>query len=406
MRRALAATLGFLLAACAAWSPPPDSEQIPMDDLLGSHPGLREIVEAAPEHRLQVVVGLVETLPDGTRRLRQHGFRLGEEYFYPASTVKLFAAVAALERLRELRRETGLPIDVDTPLRFHPLFRGEELEEADPSNRDGGALTVGHEIRKVFLVSDNQAFNRLYELVGPDRLAASLDRAGLAEARIVHRLSEPRTPEENRRSPHVELVGDGFVHAIPERTARPAPPAPEVPGLRLGRAYLSGDRQVEGPMDFTGKNRIALADLQRGLCMVVLPDVDCGGPGFALTAEDRELLLEAMGQLPRESTSPVYDPTEYPDDYVKFVLPGVRRVVPAEHLRIYDKSGQAYGFTTENAWIVDERSGRSFFLAATLYTNQDGVLNDDVYEYEEVALPFLADLGEAVARWMWGRATE
>ena len=73
-----------------------------------------------------------------------------------------------------------------------------------------------------------------------------------------------------------------------------------------------------------------------------------------------------------------------------------------ERLEIYNTIGQAYGFTTENAWVVDRPTGRSFFLAATLYTNRDGVLNDDRYEYQEIALPFLADLGEAVARRLWG----
>ena len=89
--------------------------------------------------------------------------------------------------------------------------------------------------------------------------------------------------------------------------------------------------------------------------------------------------------------------------------------------------GQAYGFTVDNAYIVDVggervsrppytahatphhparllpprcpvlrrresivrpvRCRRSFFLAATIYTNANGVLNDDQYEYESVAEP-------------------
>ena len=53
------------------------------------------------------------------------------------------------------------------------------------------------------------------------------------------------------------------------------------------------------------------------------------------------------------------------------------------------------------AWVVDREAGRSFFLAAALYTNADGILNDDQYEYETVALPFLAALGEAVAKTLW-----
>ncbi len=373
-----------------------------MRSILDSHPGLRALLAAAPEHRLQAVLGLVEEGPDGRPVLVQHGFRLGAEYFYPASAVKLFAAVAALERLAELRLETGLGIDADTPLVFHPLFADEELEDDDPSNLEGGRITVRHEIRKLFLVSDNSAFNRLYELVGQDRLAASLARAGLGEARIVHRLQELRSPEENLRAPRVDLVGDGFRQTLPESTAEPLPPAPAIAGIEVGRAHLAGGSKVEHPMDFTDKNRFALADLQRGLCKVVRPEVDCGGPGFRLDESDRRLLLEAMSQLPRESANPVYDPAEHPDDYVKFLLPGLARVLPADRLGIANKVGQAYGFTTENAWVVDRQTGRGFFLAATLYTNADGVLNDDDYEYDTVALPFLADLGEAAARWLWG----
>ncbi len=370
--------------------------------ILASHPGLQAVVGSPERFRFQIVLGQVAERPGGRPVLVQQGWRVGAEYAYPASTVKLFGAVAALERLAELRRETGLPLDVDTPLVFHPLFEGEVLEEADASNLDGGRITVRHEIRKLFLVSDNQAFNRLYELVGQDRLAATLARAGLGQARIVHRLSEPRTAEENRRSPRIDFLGresEGVLHTLPERTSQPLPPPPPITGLKIGRAHVGpADQLVEEPLDFAAKNRISLADLQRGLCMVVRPDVDCGGPGFQLSEADRELLLEAMSQLPRESRNPVYPPADYPDSYVKYLLPGLARVIPADGLRIFNKIGQAYGFTTENAWVTDTATGRSFFLAATLYTNEDGVLNDDKYDYATVALPFMADLGEAAAR--------
>ena len=170
----------------------------------------------------------------------------------------------------------------------------------------------------------------------------------------------------------------------------------------MGSGYMAGGEKVEQPLDFAPKNRFPLAELQRGLCMVVRPEVDCGGPGFSLDEDDRALLLAAMSQYPGESANPVYDPVEYPDDYVKFLLLGLERVVGRERLQIHNKVGQAYGFTTENAWVVDRQTGRGFFLAVSLYTNADGVLNDDNYEYETVALPFMADLGEAAGTWVWG----
>jgi len=375
------------------------------DDLLSpileSHPGLSEVVDQATDYRLQIVLGLVEEDADGQPVLRQHSFRAGAEYFYPASTVKLFAAVAVAQKLAALREETGLAIDMDTPLVFYPQFEHGEPENRDKNNVEDASITVRQQIREVFLVSDNQAFNYLYELVGQDGLGASLFLAGLESPRIVHRLSEFRSPQENLQSPRIDFVGKDFTHTLPERISDPLPPPEPVDHIEVGKGFMSGVDQIDEPMDFTPKNHFPLIDLQRGLCMLVLPDVDCGGAGFALDDADRAMMLEAMSQYPRESTNPRYDPEEYPDTYVKDLLPGLERVIPRERIKIYNKTGQAYGFSTENAWVVNTATGKGFFLAATLYTNEDGILNDDHYEYEEVAQPFLANLGEAVARKLW-----
>jgi cell division protein FtsI/penicillin-binding protein 2 len=211
----LVALLVFVSTACTS-SPKPDATALkpagPMREILESHPGLAAVVARAAELRLQAVLGTIEPGPDGRPRLRQHGFRLGAEYFYPASTVKLFAAVAVLERLGESARTAGLDVGPGTPLVYYPLFDGEEREDSDPTNLEGGAITVRHEIRKLFLVSDNAAFNRVYELVGQDGLAASMQRAGLRDARIVHRLSDARSAEENRRYPR-DRSGRGRLRA-------------------------------------------------------------------------------------------------------------------------------------------------------------------------------------------------
>jgi hypothetical protein len=375
-----------------------------IERILRSDERLAPIVAKAEDYRLQVLLGLVEDGPDGRPKLRQIGFRADAQYFYPASAVKLFAAVQVFRTLAEIRESTGLPIDESTPLVYHPLFEDETLEDADPSNVGNGKITVAHEIRKLFLVSDNVAFNRLYELIGPAELNRALIGAGLGSSRIVHRLDEFRSAEDHLRLPRIDLVGDGFRHSLPARTSRPELP-PQPPGdLLLGRAHWSDGGIVEGPKDFDEKNRFFLADLQRGLCMTLRGDADCGGRGFQLTEPQRELLREVMGQLPRESANPVYDPEAYPDHWVKFLLPGLRRVVSPERLRVYGKTGRAYGFSVENSYVVDLETGRSFFLAVTLYTNKNGIVGDDEYEYETIADSFLADLGEVVARTLWDGA--
>jgi hypothetical protein len=125
----------------------------------------------------------------------------------------------------------------------------------------------------------------------------------------------------------------------------------------------------------------------------LLPD----RPAFRISGSRLDLIRRAMGELPRESANPVYPESEFPDGFTKFLLPGLRRLVPADRLRVYGKTGRAYGFTVENSYVVDERTGRSFFLTAALYTNPNQTLNDDDYAYEELADPFFADLAEVAA---------
>jgi hypothetical protein len=378
-----------------------DAQESVLDRALRAHPGLQQVLANAEEHRLQIALGLIETDPEGRSVLRQETFRTGEEYFYPASTVKLFAAVAAAQKLTALRTETPYAIDLDTPMMVHPLFEDDELEFDDPDNLDTGSITVCQEIREVFLVSDNQAYNHLYELVGQDGLDESLRAAGLDSPRVVQRLSEFRTPEEHRQLPQITFIGRDFKYTLPQRTTEPLPPAEAVDRITVGRGYYDGGELIAKPMDFSTKNYFPLVDLQRGLCMLVRPDIDCGGPGFELEAAAREVMKEAMSIYPRQSKNPRYDRQEYPDNYVKDFLPGLERVIPRKRLEIFNKTGQAYGFTTENSWIVDTETGKNFFLAATIYTNENGILNDDEYEYDEVALPFMADLAEAIARALW-----
>ncbi|MFN7962304.1 MAG: serine hydrolase [Thermoanaerobaculia bacterium] len=152
-----------------------------------------------------------------------------------------------------------------------------------PENLEGGRITVRQEIRKLFLVSDNRAFNRLFELVGQDGLAASLARAGLGEARIVHRLSESSHRRGEPPGSGDRSLGEGVRTSLPERLA-PEQPLPPLAGLEVGEAYLAAEAgRIDQPLSFAAKNRVALGDLQRGLCKVVRPEVDCGGPPFALS---------------------------------------------------------------------------------------------------------------------------
>ena len=74
---------------------------------------------------------------------------------------------------------------------------------------------------------------------------------------------------------------------------------------------------------------------------------------------------------------------------------GSANAIP-DNIRVFNKPGSAYGFMTDCAYIVDYENGVEFLLAATLYTNDNETFNDDNYEYDEIARPFLRNLGRAI----------
>jgi hypothetical protein len=394
--RIVAAMLAVCLLLSVACSPAPQAAP-PRDlaALLRAEPACVAVLERAREHRLQILLGEPVVRADGRIALRRSRFGDPAQYFYPASAIKLCGAVAALLALNEHNRAHGTALGLDSTLVVEPRFPGDRRIAEDPTNIAGGVLTIRHALRKLFLVSDNAAYNHCVDLVGQDSLNQAMWNAGLRSVRLWHRLSESRTTAENAVTRTVR-IGDVEFAA---RDAAAALSNDAFRELDIGDAYLSGGKRVDGPMSFAEKNAITLEDLQDLLVAVVRPEIDTGKRGFpGLTTAQRAFLVQALGEFPSESTNPKFDPAKVADHHCKFVLRGVSEVVPRPHLRVYDKIGRAYGFSIENAWLEDTRTGQGCFLAIVLYTNPDGVLNDDRYAYDEIADPFLDAAGRAIAR--------
>lgn len=370
--------------------------------IMRSQPGLAKVLANPEEFRVQVLLGLIKPGANGRPAIEHHGYRVDTEYFYPASTVKLCAAVAALQVIDELAREHPA-VTMHTPLRIHPCFADQQIEADDPTNIAGpsaGRITVEHHIRKIALVSDNPAHNRLYGLVGHRAINERMWALGLPSVRINHRLSEPRPRADNLKTPQVDVLVDiAAAITIPARTSDLWIDNAGLAGVHVGHSHMQGDFRIHAPMDFTEKNRFSLADQQRLLAMLVRPELT--GGSAPISSPRRQSLIRALTQRPRESDNPCYDPAEYPDHYAKFFLPGLARAAPDADIRIVNKIGRAYGFSIDNAYIFDARRGQPFFLSATIYANTSGLIGADSYDDTTIADPFFADLAEAIARELW-----
>jgi beta-lactamase class A len=323
------------------------------------------------------------------------------KYFYPASAVKLAAATLALEKLERLQANTP-GLNPDSPMRTDSAFTGQMRAVRDTS-AVSSRPSLGHYLRKMLIVSDNDAFNRLYEFVGPEELNAGLRRLGLRHARLVHRLSvgdgEPGWRHTNPIRFFADTAETQLLLAQPAAYWGAPMPAARVPlaSMHIGQSHLnSASQRVEQSLDLNQKNVFSLSDLQRLLQAMMLPETVPTGQRPHLTPVSYGRLREALSQLPPQSRSPRYDSLHYPGTYAKFLLGGGGEARLPPGVRVYNKIGQAYGFLIDNAYVVDAAHGVEFLLAAVLYVNADGVLNDDKYDYDAVGLPFLRELGRRV----------
>lgn len=315
-------------------------------------------------------------------------------YFYPASTVKMPAALLALEKLQQL----GIRgLDSHTPLRIGAATPPQTPVVTDPTAANL-LPSVAHYLRKVFLVSDNDAFNRLYEFLGQRYFNEALYHKGYTRTRLTHRLSAPGYgPEANQYTNPVTFYRfdtlcyyQGEVHSRYE-----APFA--LHGERKGVAYLDhNDELVQAPFDFSFRNFISLPNLHHILRAVIFPEAVPPQQRFHLSEDDYQQLYRAMYQYPSESDYPAY---EQPDNYVKFWMYGDQlgdsvRIPP--HIRILNKVGVAYGYLTDVAYIIDLERKVEFLLSATIHVNANQTYNDGIYEYDEVGMPFFGELGRAI----------
>ncbi len=354
------------------------------------------VLRSPAEYRLQILVSRVLDDGEGGKRLVQHGYRVDHEYFYPASAIKTFVSVAALRRLAELRVESGKDIDLDTPLAYCTVDETECVDGRDPTNLRGGTITVGHEIRKMQLVSSNVAFNRLYNFVGHRELNTTLHAMGFDSVRLRHRFrgGEPG----GRSTPRIDVFlpgGDSWI--IARRTSDLTLAPTLVPGVQIGRAHYDPDHGlVEHPADFSNKNYASVRDLHALMIALVMPELP-GANGLGLSPKERDFLLTAMGENPLRSANPPFAGTRWTGARYKVLMRGMRQVLPLQLLRYLNKGGRAYGFEIDNAYIENRHNGRALFVTAVIYANPNQVVGDDGYAYSGVTGPFLEALGASLA---------
>jgi hypothetical protein len=357
-------------------------------------PLLQKVLNHPDSFQYQIIYTEINRDKSNAPHFKNHYLHVDRgRYFNPASTVKLPAALAALEKLHSLE---AYGIDRHTPMFTDSSFSSQTTVMRDTSALNGYP-SIEQYIKKIFLVSDNDAYNRLYEFNGQTTLNRQLWNKGYSDVRIVRRFT-PMSEEENRHTNTIRFEQGGKL-LYKQDPAYSELSFDYSKQVLVGNAFYDRhDSLINQPMDFTRHNNLPLEDLQQMLQSVLFPRSVSKAKRFKLSKSDYQFLYKYMSEYPSESLHPRYDTVEYFDSYTKFFLfKDGKQKIPS-NIRIFNKTGWAYGYLTDAAYIVDFDKGIEFMLCGVIYVNRDGILNDDKYEYEEIGYPFFREVGSIIYR--------
>ena len=343
------------------------SKKSPLDFAIkSSKPSISSVEKNIRDHKLQIKLTVINEKGN-----IDYEFNVdNDDYFYPASTVKLPIALLAIEKVNESKY-----ITLDTPFRVE-----NEIEK----------YTLREEIQKMFIVSDNESFNRIFEFLGQDYINGRLRSIGFKNTKIYHRLSVEDSDNLNTKKVFFFIEKD----SISYQTFNKEIGQNEINGLKKGKKFYNNNGDlVKEAMDFSKKNRISIDDLHEMTTQIFLPENYIIKNSFNLDDKQREFIWETMSASPNKLG---LSEDKYPGNFVKFFVRGDEKVNDTikNTLKIYNKVGTAYGQITETAFIDSETS--KFILTATMYVNENDIVNDDIYEYESVGIPFFSSFGKEI----------
>ncbi len=360
---------------------------------------MQHVLQQKDSFRVQIIYTQIDR--DKKNRPSFHNYYFNVDtnlYFNPASTVKLPLALLALEKLNRINRKgvnkyTSLQVDSNYAWQA-PMLLDNTSENGYPS--------IAHYIKKAFIVSDNDAYNRLYQFIGPQEINRNLHAKGYPSIRITRQFMG-LTLEQNRHGNAIRFIGkNGSLLYV-------QPPSYNTDSfyfgkqIKLGRGYFnSKDSLINEPIDFTRVNNLPLEDLQQILQSVLFPESFPADRRFNLDKDDYRFIYQYLSQFPSETNYPKYDTSEYYDSYVKFFFRDSVHKMP-EGVRVFNKVGWAYGFLIDASYIADFTHQVEYMLSAVVYVNKDGILNDNQYEYDSVGWPFMYQLGQTIYQYELGR---
>ena len=373
MYKYLLASFCFLLLSCSSTTNP--IELI----IKKREPQLKPIYKNKENHNLQILYTKVVRDSLGMPSFIQYDYQADNNvYFYPASTMKLPIVALTLQKINELRN-TGISITVESKIL---------LLSADQITTE---TTFKDLISKVFLVSDNSASNILINFLGYNYFNQQMREKGLNTIVLNHKFNPDPYVKTDWKIYTLDrdLISKDETQEIIEHN--------NLDNLLQGKFQILNGEEVATPFNFKTKNRASLRDLDGVMKRIIYPDLFQEKDRINLSDQDYNFLRYWMSRFTFEDIGIEYQKdSQYFDSYNKFFIYGDSTNTIDRKIRIYNKVGVAYGALTDISYIRDYQKKIEFFLSATIYVNQNQIVNDNIYEYDDVGIPFLAELARQV----------
>ena len=378
MRNTAALIITLILLVGCSFNPDPIRSTFKEDDFL------RSILKDKDKYEIQILYTEVSKNSIGQSEFSDFQFQLNDEkYFYPASTIKLPIAVMALSKINELRAE-GSTLSPKSKIKLSLINNNQEIILKD------SITSFQNLIADVFLVSDNSASNVLIDFIGYNYFNSSMSNSGFENTYLNHKFNP---------DPYVDSTW--IISTLDNETISSNAnqitvlASSNISNLKKGeKRFIDGEIKNES-LDFSSKNRSSLTDMHNIIKNLIYPEISISK--FNLNVEDYDFLRYWMSRFTYEDLGAKYiGDAKFFKSYNKFFIHGTDTILNNTDIRVYNKIGQAYGTSTDSAYIKNYKEDVEFFLTATIYTNKNKIINDNIYEYGETAIPFLSRLSKAL----------
>jgi len=373
----------LLLAVCSSLL---SCNSNPIELVIKSDPFLKEIIKDKEDYEIQVM--LTKVNHDNTKiDFQNYQYQHDEnQYFYPASTIKLPIVVLTLKKINELRSK-GSDITLKSKIILNNVDNYSNFKLQD------SITSFQNLIADIFLVSDNSASNILIDFIGYNYFNDEMQNAGFDRTYLNHKFN----PDPYVNSTwQISDLDNNMISSINDNQ-KIIKADDKTNGLDKGeRRYFNGEILDES-LNFSEKNRFSITDMHNLIKYIFYPEIFDKANTFNLNVEDYDFIRYWMSRFTYEDIGEKFIGDEnFFETYNKFFIHGDEQSVSNEQIRVYNKIGQAYGTSIDNGLIKNYQNNVEFILTSTIYTNKNKVINDNLYEYDDIAEPFLAKLSRAI----------